>query len=81
MPFPSSAGILVPTDFDIIHSIFSDIASEEWFTSSRERREQFAINVIDAYRQGLQDPAALAEHCRSLARERYGNAAMSNSLR
>lgn len=81
MSFPSSTGILVPADFDIIHRTYSDITSEDWFTPSQERREQFAITVIDAYRQGFQDPAVLAEHCRSLARERYGNAAMSNSLR
>jgi hypothetical protein len=76
MPFPTSTGILLPADFNIIHRIYTDIASEAWFTTSDERREQFAITVIDVYRQGVQDPAVLAERCRNLAREHYGNASM-----
>lgn len=74
MTFPSSTGILLPGDFNVVRRIYSEIASEEWFTTSPERREQFAITVIDAYRQGLHDPDELAERCRTVAREQYGNA-------
>lgn len=76
MTFPSSTGILMPPDFDVVHKVFSEIASEDWFTTSQERREQFAVTVIDTYRQGLQDPEALAERCRAVARAQYGNAAI-----
>ena len=75
MSFPSASGILMPDDFDIVHRVFSDIVAEPWFTISSERREQFALSVIDAYRQGHTDPIRLADHCRQVAQREFGNAA------
>lgn len=75
MSFPSGSGIIMPDDFDVVRRVFSDIAAEPWFTLSIERRELFALSVIDAYRQGHTDPIRLADHCRAVAQREFGNAA------
>ena len=77
MPFPSTTGILLPEDFEIIHRVFSDIAVEPWFTQSNERRDHFAAEIVDAYRQGMADPRVLADHCWAIARQHYGNGGTS----
>jgi hypothetical protein len=73
MSFPATTGILMPEDFGIIHRVFTDIVAEPWFTRSSERREQFAAEIVDAYRQGMTESAALTEHCWAIARRHYGN--------
>lgn len=73
MPFPAKTGILIPEDFEIIHRVFSDIVSEPWFTASTERRDLFAAEIVDAYRQGMTTPQVLADHCWKIARQHYGN--------
>ena len=70
---PSDDGILMPGDFENIHRVFSNIVSEPWFTPSSERREQFAAEIVDFYRQGITDPTALSDQCWAIARSRYGN--------
>lgn len=73
MSFPIGSGILTPTEFDVVRRIFSEISSEQWFTTSGDRREQFALLVIDAYRNGLVEPEVLSRHCRAVAFMDFGN--------
>jgi hypothetical protein len=75
MPFPATSGILMPADVHLIHSTYSEISAEPWFTADPERREQFAMLVIDAYREGRTDPEDLIEYFRNIALQRFGNAA------
>lgn len=77
MSFPATTGILMPGDFEIIHRVFFDIVSEPWFTLSSERREQFAAEIVDSYRQGITDPNALSDHCWAIAQSRYGNGGLT----
>jgi len=63
----------MPEDFKIIHTVFTDIVAEPWFTRSEDRRQQFAVEIVDAYRQGIVDPLTLTAHCWHIAHQRYGN--------
>ena len=76
MSFPIAAGVLLPDDFKTIQRVFSEITDEPWFTACPDRREQFALTVIDAYRLGITDSDELAAHCREIAFQRFGNAAI-----
>jgi hypothetical protein len=71
--FPADAGILMPKEFEVIRKVYAEIAAEDWFTRSSERREQFAASVIDLYRGGVSDPKDLVAECRSLAQQSFGN--------
>jgi len=73
MPFPATSGILLPSDFATIHRVFSSIVAEPWFTPSDERRNQFAAEVVDAYRQGIVEFNTLSDHCWTIAWNYYGN--------
>lgn len=73
MAFTFGTGILTPEEFDVVHSVYSDISSEDWFTTSEERREQFAAIVLDIYRSGVTSQHDLRLRSRSLALERFGN--------
>jgi hypothetical protein len=75
MSFPATTGILLPADVNIVHRIYSQIAAEPWFTSDPDRREQFALFVLDAYRRGYTQPSVLSSHCRDIALREFGNAA------
>lgn len=44
MPFPATAAVTLPEDFAVVHHVFTSIASEPWFTSCQERREQLALS-------------------------------------
>jgi len=77
MSFPVGTGILTPTEFSVVHRIFHDISSEGWFTVSADRREQFALVVMDAYRKGIESPEALARHCRQVALTCFGNGGLA----
>lgn len=74
MPFPTSTGVLLPDDFKTIHHVYSKIADESWFTQCPERREHFALTVMDTYRRGITEEAELSAHCRDIAVQRFGNA-------
>lgn len=78
MTFPTGTGILMPEQFDIVHQVFADISSEDWFTRSEERREQFAIFILDLYRSGVCDPHILSLRCRSYALVRFGNGGLAH---
>jgi len=73
MSFPATSGILTPKDFNAVTDVYSDITGETWFTRSQLRREQFALEVLDAYRQGMLDRDILRSHCRELALVYYGD--------
>ena len=73
MSFPSVTGILMPDEFAVVHGVYASIATEEWFTTSPRRREQFAASVIDIYREGVTNPSDLALRCKSLALQKFGN--------
>jgi hypothetical protein len=75
MSFPASTGILLPADVKIVHRIYSEIASEPWFTSDPDRRAHFALFVLDAYRRGNMEPSVLAGHCGDVALREFGNGA------
>jgi len=66
MSFPSDTGIMVPEELSVVQRAISDIASEDWFTNSGDRRDQFAAYILD-YRNGVTDPHSLALQCRSRA--------------
>ena len=75
MTFPTSTGIMLPEDLDLVHQVYSRIAAEPWFTHSNERREQFALSVIHEYRQGNTDPHLLGRRCLEIAQRGFGNSA------
>jgi hypothetical protein len=66
-------GILMPEEVEVVRHVYTEIASEDWFTRSEERREQFAASVIDLYRSGVHERHSLALQCRSLALASFGN--------
>lgn len=72
MSFPAETGILHPDEFAVVQRVFSEIAAEDWFTSSPDRRNQFAAYILDAYRTGVTDPHNLALQCRSRALVKFG---------
>jgi len=73
MSFTSGTGILTPEEFDVVQRVYSEISSEDWFTKSVDRREQFGAAVLDIYRSGVTNQHDLKLRCRSLALERFGN--------
>lgn len=77
MSFPSSAGILTPTEFEVVNRVYRQISTQDWFTRSEDKREQFAIYVIDAYRRGMVQPEVLAGHCRQEAMISFGNGGLA----
>lgn len=72
MSFPADTGIIMPEELSVVQRVFSNIASEDWFTSSADRRDQFAAYILDAYRNGVTDPYSLALQCRSRALVQFG---------
>lgn len=50
----------MPGKLFVVQRVFSDNASEDWFTNSAGRRGQFAAYIPDAYRSGVTDPHSLA---------------------
>lgn len=79
MSFPIGSGILTPIEFDVVHRVFSEISSQQWFTVSCDRREQFAVLVMDSYRKGIMDPDTLEEYCRNIAFTKFGNGGLRHS--
>ena len=77
MSFAPTAGILLPADFEVIYHVFADIAAEPWFTTSDERRELFAAEIVDAYRQGITTQSDLKDFCWDIAHRHYGNGGLS----
>lgn len=77
MSFPAETGVLTPADFKIIHNVYRKVSAERWFARSADRQEQFALTVIDAYRQGRTDPEELLDYCRDVAMQRFGEATAS----
>jgi hypothetical protein len=75
MSFPVTTGVLLPADIDKVHRAFHEVSNEPWFTRDPNWREQFALLVIDAYRQGHTDPSDLTEYCREIALQQFGNSA------
>lgn len=73
MSFFAAAGVVTPDEFEMVQNVYSDIASQDWFTRSDERREQFAVLVLDLFRQGVIEREALLAQCRSIAEESFGN--------
>lgn len=73
MDFPREAshGVFRPEQFEAVRQVFDSITSEDWFTQSEKRREQFATYLLDAYRNGLTDPFELRTLGRAAARERF----------
>jgi len=78
MSFPPTTGILTPGDFEIVNRVFSNVVAELWFTALSDRREQFAAEIVDAYRQGIVDPHELSDHCWAIAQSRYGNGGLTS---
>ena len=73
MDFPRepNAGVFHPEQFAVVKQVFDSVTSEEWFTPSEKRREQFAMYLFDAYQNGLTDPFELKTLSRAAARERF----------
>ena len=63
----------MPEDFKIIHHVFTAIVAEPWFTRSQSRREQFAAEIVDTYRQGVTHREVLQQHCWNIAHQHYGD--------
>jgi len=78
MTFPAGTGIIAPEELDVLQNVYSSISPEDWFTCSKDRREQFASYVIELYRSGVCDPRSLALQCRSLALVRFGNGGLAH---
>jgi hypothetical protein len=73
MSFSDTSGILMPEEVALVQDVYSKISSEDWFTRSPERREQFAGFVIDLYRRGVHDRDNLVAQSRSEALALFGN--------
>jgi hypothetical protein len=74
MPFPATTGVILPEDFDhVVYGVFTAILREPWFTSCPGRREQFALFVLDSFRQGCWDAATLHQRCLKEAESRFGD--------
>lgn len=73
MDFPrqQDVGVFRPEQFDVVKQVFDAVTSEDWFTPSQKRREQFATYLLDAYQNGLTDPFELRTLGRAAARERF----------
>lgn len=73
MDFPRdlAKGTFRPDEFETIKQVFESVTSEDWFTHSQKRREQFASYLFDAYQNGLTDPFELRTLSRAAARERF----------
>jgi hypothetical protein len=73
MDFPKEAnkGVFRPEQFNVVKQVFDSVTSEDWFTHSEKRREQFATYLLEAYRNGLTDPFELKTLSRAAARERF----------
>jgi hypothetical protein len=73
MDFPreQTEGVFSPEQFEVVKQVFDSVTSEAWFTHSEKRREQFAVYLLDAYKNGLTDPFELKTLGRAAARERY----------
>lgn len=73
MDFPReyTKGVFRPEQFEVVKQVFDSVTSEVWFTHSEKRREQFAVYLLDAYKNGLTDPFELKTLGRAAARERY----------
>ena len=73
MDFPREPvkGVFRPEQFDVVKQVFDAVTSEQWFTNSERRREQFAVYLLDAYQNGLTDPFELKTLGRAAARERF----------
>ena len=77
MPFSAVEGVITSEEFEIVRIIYSEIASMPWFTASVERREQFALIVLDTFRQGCTAPDELKETCLAIARQSFGNGGLT----
>lgn len=73
MSFPFVSGILTPPEFEAVQAVYTAIAAEPWFTVSGDKREQFALVVLDAYRMGIVSREMLASYCRDVALVEFGN--------
>lgn len=73
MSFPLEAALCVirPEQFETIKHVYDSVTAETWFTPSSRRREQFAVYLMEAYRNGLTDPFELRTLGRAAARERF----------
>jgi hypothetical protein len=73
MDFPREpdSGVFRPEEFELVKQVFDQITSEDWFTHSEKRREQFASLLLDAYQNGLTDPFELKTLSRAAARELF----------
>lgn len=73
MDFPKepTKGVFRPDEFAVVKQVFDSVASEEWFTHSEKRREQFATYLLCVYQNGLTDPFELKTLGRATARERF----------
>ena len=71
LPREASKGVFRPEQFEVVKQVYDAVTSEEWFTHSEKRREQFASYLLEAYRNGLTDPFELRTLSRAAARERF----------
>jgi hypothetical protein len=71
MDFPKEQfrGVFRPEEFEVVKQVFDSVTSEEWFSRSEKRREQFASYLLEAYQNGLTDPFELKTLSRAAARE------------
>ncbi len=65
----SSTGAFTPDDISCIRNVFEEIVAQPWFSRSPERRQDFALYVINAYRRGLDRPDKLHAFCLEAAME------------
>ena len=75
-PGPSGAGVYLPSEFSLVHTVFLEIAQQSWFSRSPEAQLEFAKFVIRSYRQGLITSEKLRQHCLAAAKERFAETDM-----
>lgn len=66
-----STGAFTPDDIVCIRNVFDEITAQPWFSRSPQRRQDFALCVINAYRRGLDCPDRLRTFCFEAAMESY----------
>jgi len=64
-------GAFTPEQLAIIQAVYNAVVSEQWFSKSPEKKEQFARFVIKSFRLGLVCPDWLQVYCRVAAEQRF----------
>jgi len=64
-------GVYTPDQLAVMRAVYNAVVSEPWFSTSPEKKRQFASFVINSYRLGMVAPDRLQAYCRVAAEQRF----------